>query len=167
MYQSIRQNPVVKSALHLVRAMSPFHNAKGTVAPDDELLDERTRTFRSPFTAAPIVLGLLKHDEDFLRIIPASTHQQYLVQIAVCGEEVRANFYLLEDDASLCRIYDDAWMNNGKFNYLLDYDKTVMLAIRDMPGKYYHPNDARISYRRLLSVEELALIDSIRNHHLT
>lgn len=163
LYPSIRNAHLTRRLVHALRAVSPFHNAKGTVAPNDEHLDERTRTFRSPRTASSVLLSLLRNDDDFRAIIPRG-HHEYVMQFAVCGEEIRVNFYLVEDDNSLARAYDDRWFNNGKFSYLLGYDKTVMLIVRDLPGKYYHPNDVRLSYKRVLTVEELAEVDALRNH---
>ena len=148
---------------HLGRTLSPFHYARGTVAPNDEHLTDRVRVFMAPDAAASQILRLLSKDEDFLKVIPRG-HHEYLLTFAVCGEEIRANFYLVEEDPSLENLHDEQWRNNGKFRYLLNYDKTVTQIKRPLPGKYHHPLDARLSYTRVLSVAELALVDTLRIH---
>lgn len=150
---------------HALRSASPFHHARGTVVPNPHHLDYRCRIFRSPLAHASVLFGLLRNDPDFRNVIP-SGRRDYLLQFAVCDNELRVNCFVMEPEAEdVIPVYEADWQSEGVFSYHLRPDKTAQLITRDLPGKYYHPEDPKFSFVRVLSAEELMEIDGMTFHH--
>jgi hypothetical protein len=150
---------------YFLRCLSPFHGMKGTVVPNDFHLEHHRRVFRAPSTAAEKFSRMLLADTDFAKALPQN-NGEYLIQFGICGDQLRANLYSIEGDPSLVRVYDGDWANNGVFSYLLMPNREVTQVLREMPGRFYHPTDVRLSYSRPLSTEELMEVDAMRVHSL-
>lgn len=151
------------AVLYFLRSFSPVHGSKGTVYPKIEHLDHNRHVFMAPSVALDKFLKMLTGDEDFVRALPQN-NSEYLIILGICQDELRANVFRVESDPSLSRLHNYRWFNDGLFHYHLLPDRVLTPVIRDMPGRFYHPDDVVLSYSRVLTTSELMEIDQMRRH---
>lgn len=142
-----------RSFLRVLRTISPFHFAAGTVTPDPNHLVNDREVFRSPLVQSSFISDLLARNLDFVKALP-QLDEDLLLIVAVCGRELRVNVHRVEQDRHLEPVYNPLWMNHGLFNYYVHANGNFELLRRPMPGKYYHDEDVWMSFVHPLSVAE-------------
>ena len=149
----------IKQAAHgLYLEMFSPHN----VVPDaNHLICDNRRRFMSPATQGSMLLNLFLKDPDFAPAIPVA-QEDYLVVLALCGRELRANVYFLSElkhEPENTEMFNPNWAEDGFFNYHLTPDKTMHLVTRQRyPSLGYNPYFVEASYARVLTVEEEAML---------
>lgn len=137
----------------LANLFTPEQN--NLVLRNERHLEVSRRLYKCSELAHKPVWELLATDPHFHAALPVA-NVPYLMRVVLTAGEVRANFYRCEMEPVGEPVYDVRWRNNGELGFIVGPDDKVEPLIRDRPGTYVDLYEPEISYRRDLTVEEIA-----------
>lgn len=137
----------------LANLFTPEQN--NLVLRNERHLEVSRRLYTCSELAHKPVWELLATDPHFNAALPVA-NVPYLMRVVITADEVRANFYRCEMEPVGDYVYDPRWRNNGELGYIVGPNDKVEPLTRDRPGLYVDLYEPEISYRRFLTVEEIA-----------
>jgi len=128
-------------------------------------LEVSRRLYKCSELAHKPVWELLASDPHFHAALPVA-NVPYLMRVVITADEVRANFYRCEMEPIGEPVYDVRWRNNGELGFMVGPNDKVEPLVRDRRGLYVDLYEPEISYRRFLTVEEIAQVATFTQSQL-